>query len=93
MHEESELKKIGYQITGLNREKRWTLLEKAVKQIGLKRVAYTIAQNVKLRKGQKNGEVKYKYAITEWEYDLAKLKKHFYRNDFYWPSTKVTNGK
>ena len=92
LHEESELKKIGYQITGLNREKRWSLLEKAVKQIGLKSVVYTIAQNVKLRKGQKNGEIKYKYAITEWEYDLAKLKKHFFRNDFYWPSTKVTNG-
>ena len=89
LNEESELKRIGYQITGLTKEKRWTMLEKTVKQLGLKKVAYTIAQNVKLRKGQKNGETKFKYSISEWEYDLAKLKKHYYKNQFTWPSTKV----
>lgn len=91
LNEVSDLKRIGYQITGLTREKRWLLLEKAVKQLGLKKVAYTIAQNVKLRKGQKNGERKFSYAISEWEYDLSKLKKHFYKNEFTWPSTKVKN--
>lgn len=90
LNEESELKKIGYQITGSTKEKRWITLEKAVKELGLKRVAYTIAQHVKLRKGQKNGEKKFIYSITEWEYDLAKLKKHYYKNEFTWPSTKLT---
>lgn len=73
LNEESALKKLGYQITGLSREKRWSILVKAVRQIGLKKVATIIAQNVKLRKGQKNGEKKFKYAISEWEHDLAKL--------------------
>ncbi|WHY79942.1 hypothetical protein QNH20_12705 [Neobacillus sp. WH10] len=88
-NEESDLKKLGYQITGMTREKRWKVLEVAVKQIGLKKVAYTIAQNVKLRKGQKNGEKKFSFAIGEWEYDLAKLKETYYKNEFSWPSTRV----
>lgn len=89
LNEESDLKKTGYQITGLTREKRWMVLEKAVEQLGLKKVAFTIAQHAKLRKGQKNGEKKFSYAISEWEYDLAKLKKHYYKKDFTWPSTNV----
>jgi hypothetical protein len=48
--------------------------ETEVMQLGLKKVAYTIAQNVKLRKGQKDGEKKFSFAIAEWEYDLNKLK-------------------
>lgn len=87
--EESELKKLGYQITGMTREKRWKVLETAVKQLGLKKVAYTIAQNVKLRKGQKDGTKKFSYAINEWEYDLNKLKNTYYKNEFSWPSTKA----
>jgi hypothetical protein len=86
-NEESELKKLGYQITGLTREKRWRILETAVKTLGLRKVANIIAQNVKLRKGQKNGKKKFVYAITEWEYDLAKLKQNYYKNNFTWPST------
>lgn len=85
--DESELKKLGYQITGMTREKRWKILEVAVKQLGLKKVAYTIAQNVKLRKGQKDGLKKFSFAIGEWEYDLNKLKQTYYRNDFSWPLT------
>jgi hypothetical protein len=85
--EESELKMLGYQITGMTREKRWKVLETAVKQLGLKKVAYTIAQNVKLRKGQKDGLKKFSFAIGEWEYDLNKLKQTYYRNDFSWPLT------
>ncbi|MCH6264542.1 MULTISPECIES: hypothetical protein [Neobacillus] len=84
--DESELKKLGYQITGSTREKRWKILETAVNQLGLKKVAYTIAQNVKLRKGQKDGETKFRYAIGEWEYDLNKLKQTYYRHDFSWPT-------
>jgi hypothetical protein len=40
---------------------------------------------VKLRKGQKNGVNKYHHAITEWEHDLTRLKKEYYRNEFKWP--------
>lgn len=87
LNDKSELNLLGYRITGINREQRWTILEKAVPKLGLKRVAYTISYNVKLRKGQKNGEKKYQYAISEWEYDLSKLKKHFYKQDFKWPET------
>ncbi|MBS4214931.1 cell division protein ZapB [Neobacillus rhizophilus] len=86
LNESSDLKVLGYQITGQTRAKRWSILEKAVPKLGLKKVAYTIAYQVKLRKGQKNGFVKYKNAITEWEYDLDKLKKLYYKNDFTWPS-------
>jgi hypothetical protein len=85
--DESELKKLGYQITGMTREKSWKVLETAVKQLGLKKVAYTIAQNVKLRKGQKDGLKKFSFAIGEWENDLNKLKQTYYRNDFSWPLT------
>lgn len=53
----------------------------------LKKIAYTIAGNVKLRKGQKNGRRKFKYAITEWAYDLARLKQTYYKNNFTWPKT------
>lgn len=91
LNEESQLKKLGYQITGLTRNKRWQILEVAVKQLGLKKVAYTIAQNVKLRKGQKNGVNKFSYSIGEWEYDLNKLKQKYYKNDFTWPTTKINH--
>ncbi|UQD52223.1 hypothetical protein C0971_09470 [Bacillus methanolicus] len=87
LKELSDLKKLGYQITGLNRQKRWDILKKAVPQLGLKKVAYTIAYNVKLRKGQKDGLKKYSYAISEWEHDLSRLKKEYYKKDFTWPNT------
>lgn len=86
LNETSELKKLGYQITGISRAQRWRVLEKAVPKLGLKKVVYTISYNVKLRKGQKNGEKKFSYAISEWEHDLAKLKKYFYKQEFKWPT-------
>ena len=88
LNETSELKRLGYQITGVNRAKRWQALELAVPKIGLKKVVGIISYNILLRKGQKNGERKFAYAIAEWEHDLEKLKKHYYRNDFKWPNTK-----
>lgn len=87
LNETSELKKLGYQITGVTREKRWKALEKAVPQLGLKKVVHIISYNVKLRKGQKNGMKKFAYAISEWEHDLAKLKKHYYKKEFKWPNS------
>lgn len=87
LNEKSELRKRGYQITGTTREQRWKVLQRIVPDIGLRKVAYTIAGNVKLRKGQKDGAEKFSYAISEWEYDLAKLKKMYYKKDFNWPRT------
>ena len=87
LNDTSDLRKLGYQITNLNREKRWEVLEKAVPTLGLRKVAYTIASNVKLRKGQKNGKIKFGYSISEWEYDLERLKKQYYKKDFVWPNT------
>jgi hypothetical protein len=86
LNENSELRKLGYQITGMTRAKRWSVLEKAVPTLGLKTIAYIIANHVRMRKGQKNGRVKFQHAIAEWEYDLDKLKKSFYKKNFTWPS-------
>jgi hypothetical protein len=84
----SDLKKIGYQITGMTRQKRWEILStKAVPQLGLKKVVYTIAFLVRGRKSMKNGLVRNKNSITEWEHDLAKLKQTYYKKDFNWPQT------
>ncbi|MGD6831015.1 hypothetical protein ACQCT5_02545 [Sutcliffiella halmapala] len=74
LNQKSALIKLGYQKTDTTKEHRWAALERAVPLIGLKKVAYTIAGNIKLRKGQKNGFTKYRYAISEWESDLSKLK-------------------
>jgi hypothetical protein len=87
LNQNSALKLMGYQITGLTRDKRWSILKKAVPKLGLKKVATIIAYNVKLRKGQKNGMKKFQYAITEWEHDLIKLKETYYKKDFKWPNT------
>lgn len=35
----------------------------------------------------KNGAVKNRNSITEWEYDLERLRKHYYKNNFTWPKT------
>ncbi|WP_274307962.1 hypothetical protein [Solibacillus daqui] len=87
LNENSDLKQMGYQITGLSREGRWDILTKAVPKLGLKKVTYTIAYNVRLRKGQKNGLQKYEHAIKEWEHDLQKLRNQYYNNNFIWPRT------
>ncbi|MFJ5762800.1 hypothetical protein ACIQAA_27510 [Neobacillus sp. NPDC093182] len=86
LNEYSELKKQGYQITGLTRAKRWEILQKAVPSLGLKKVAYTIAYNIRLRKGHKNGLTKFSYSIGEWEHDLERLKKTYYKKEFTWPN-------
>ena len=88
LNEKSALMLMGYKVSGnLTRVKRWEILQKAVPKLGLKRVAYTISYNVKLRKGQKNGEERFVNAITEWEHDLNKLKTTYYKKDFKWPIT------
>lgn len=89
LKQQSDLRSFGYQITGLNRMERWDILEQAVPTLGLYKVAYTIANHVRLRKGQKNGLKTFRRSITEWEYDLDKLKKIYYKKDFRWPETNL----
>ena len=66
--EQSELNKLGYKITGLNREQRWAILvNKAIPQLGVQNVVNIITSLVKNRKRQENGSTIYKHAIAEWE--------------------------
>jgi hypothetical protein len=84
----SDLKKLGYQITGLTRQKRWEILTtKAIPVLGLKKIVYTISFLVRGRKSMKNGLIRNKNSITEWEHDLSKLKQNYYKKDFQWPQT------
>ncbi|WCK55162.1 hypothetical protein PP175_04020 [Aneurinibacillus sp. Ricciae_BoGa-3] len=83
---ETDLHRLGYQITGLTRRKRWDILvSKGISTMPLKEIVYTIARNVRLRKSQIGGRTKYAYAIAEWEHDLKRLKEEYYRNNFTWP--------
>lgn len=89
---ETPLHRLGYQITGRSRSKRWEILKsKAVPELGLQEVAETIAQHCRVRKRQVGGREKYANAIAEWEYDLARLKREFYPNHrprFVWPRSE-----
>lgn len=80
----SDLKSMGYSYI-LRGNKRWAILCNAVNEIGLKKVAYTLATNTKRLKGRKPKSP----AIAIWEEDLARLKLEFYKNGFQWPSTKL----
>ncbi len=88
---ESALHLLGYQISGMDRDERWTCLAStAVPQLGLRRTAETIAMLVRARKQQRGGRRRYRHAIREWETDLRRLKREFYRpgrSGFRWPST------
>ncbi|UTR10201.1 hypothetical protein MM300_20350 [Evansella sp. LMS18] len=87
LRDKSALRNLGYQITNMRRIQRWEVLETAVPRLGLKKVVYIIAHNLKLRKGQKNGSIKFRHSITEWQYDLDRLKQKYYKKDFRWPDT------
>jgi hypothetical protein len=87
---ETALRRLGYQITGLSRARRWQVLNVAVPSLGLEEVVGTIASNLRLRKAQVGGRDKYANAIGEWEFDLARLRSTYYngsRANFRWPST------
>jgi hypothetical protein len=75
----------------MNRRQRWEVLtRKALPQLGLREVAETIAGHCRARKRQRGGTEKFANAITEWEYDLARLKAEFYVGQprrFVWPRT------
>lgn len=78
MPSQSELYQLGYRITGLNRTERWKILnEKVLPSMSIKKVVNTIAAHIRNRKRQRDGHIKYKYAIQEWEYDLERLRQKF----------------
>lgn len=83
--EQSELNEISYRITGSTRDERWKVLNQAVLELGLKKVVSIISANIRIRKKQSYGEQKYLHAITEWEYDLNRLKESYYYGEFKWP--------
>ena len=88
LNDESNLRKMGYQITGLSSHKRWEVLEKAVPKLGLRNVVNTIDGNIALRVKQIDGRRKYSYAIKAWNDDLQKLKDTYYKGDFRWPTRR-----
>jgi hypothetical protein len=93
LRNETPLRQLGYQITGTSRGERWRILtEAAVPQLGLREVAYTIAENCCRCKRQRGGRERYEYAIGEWEHDLARLKREYYGAGygarFHWPTSE-----
>ena len=86
----TDLFDMGYQITGKSKSRRWSVLTRAVPELGLKAVVETIANHIRVRKAQVGGADRYSHAINEWEYDLSMLRATYYRGsraDFQWPST------
>jgi hypothetical protein len=81
----------GYNVSQLTTEERWPILVMAVHDLTLERVAVLIAWFVREQKRQRGGAWKYRRAITEWEHDLALLKRTFYDRgscSFDWPSSE-----
>jgi hypothetical protein len=71
---ESELHRLGYQISGMSRDARWRVLrERAVPTLGVAVVRRTIERHIALRRGQWAGESRYEHALREWEHDLERL--------------------
>lgn len=89
---ETALYRLGYRITGRSRAKRWQVLEStAVPKLGLQEVAETIARHCRTRKRQIGGKEKYAHALAEWEHDLGRLKREFYKGHrarFVWPRSE-----
>jgi hypothetical protein len=86
---ETDLRRLGYQITGLTRAERRRRLQNAVEKLSLSSVVGTIAYHIRMRKSQTGGSEKYRHAISEWESDLAHLKSIYgtSRSGYRWPST------
>jgi len=92
---ETRLHMMGYWVGNsprkLSDNERWTVLERAVKVLGLTEVVYTIANHIRLRKTQVDGSHKYRRAISKWEFDLERLRRNYYEgrpHGFQWPSTE-----
>ena len=88
--EQTDLMRMGYQITNMSRPERWATLQRAVQRLGLREVVSTIASHIRSRKRQTNGAQRYANAIREWNHDLLRLRLNYYRGsevDFNWPPT------
>ncbi|MBA2781640.1 MAG: hypothetical protein H0T74_01765 [Rubrobacteraceae bacterium] len=88
---QSRLKQLGYDTTK-SRSERWRILTtRAVPELELPKVASFIAWLCRTRKSQKGGREKFISSITEWEYDLARLKREIYpsyKPRFNWPDSE-----
>lgn len=88
---QSRLKQLGYDTTK-SRSERWLILtNRAVPELELPKVASFIAWLCRTRKSQKGGRQKFINSITEWEHDLARLKRELYPNyrpRFSWPDSE-----
>jgi hypothetical protein len=73
LKEKSILREMGYQIQGTTRVTRWVILQRAVKKYGLAKVANVIESNIKLRSTSPQQKKRYRYSISEWNYDLKRL--------------------
>ncbi|MCZ2845250.1 MAG: hypothetical protein O2U61_01930 [Candidatus Bathyarchaeota archaeon] len=82
------LKEYGYGAAhnGPKQIDRWAALNLAVTEMGLKRVANILAQNINNKKGHRNGSQRFKKSIAKWGRDLEYLKEDYYKNDFQWPA-------
>lgn len=86
--DETELHRLGYNVTDLNDTGRWEVLkQRAVPTLGLREVVDTIAGLIRTRRLQRFGSYTYQKAIERWESDLRRLKIEYYEGDFPWPST------
>lgn len=85
MKDKSALIAYGYQISDRTPDQRWHALQKAVPELGLKKVVYIIDNHIKLRAHNKT---KFSYSLRQWSMDLEKLKKAYFRNDFIWPKKR-----
>ncbi len=87
----SRLNELGYN-TNVRPPVRWRVLnDAAIPELGLPKVAGMIAWLCRSRKQQKGGRQKYARAISEWEYDLDRLRREVYPNhrpQFVWPRSE-----
>lgn len=71
-------------------------MRQALQTKGLEETANTIAWLVKNRKKQRGGKDKFRHAISEWEYDLNRLKNEYYDASnwaFSWPSYEPSGSR
>jgi len=69
---------------GLDTTDRWVLLQRAVQQFGIQRVAYALGTALQQQKAKKS----YSPAIRIWESDLKRLKTNYFKKDFEWPKVE-----
>ena len=90
--DETLLFKLGYNVSGLDRNQRWVVLQRIVDKrlMPLVDVVGTIASHCRTRRRQHGGEMKYSQALSKWEDDLRRLKDKYYKGPpfpFTWPTT------